>query len=120
VTVINSLQPHATVLPDHRQLPETDGAIGENFHEHPQSILLTDSIQPVLRARHPDGQYCIGQNSGIYWWHTDPPLRGCKAPDWFYVPGVPPTLGGEVRGSYVMWQEARVRSGWRRASVPST
>ena len=44
-------------LPDHTQLPESDGTFVKNFQEHPQSILLTDSIQPVLRRRHPDNQY---------------------------------------------------------------
>jgi Uma2 family endonuclease len=91
--------------PDHTQLPETDGSIVEDFAELPQGILLTDSIAPVLRRLHPDGMYAIGGDSGIYWRWTDPPLRGCKAPDWFYVPGVAPLLDGQVRRSYVMWQE---------------
>jgi hypothetical protein len=26
--------------------------------------LLTDSIEPILQKLHPDGQYCIGQDSG--------------------------------------------------------
>jgi Uma2 family endonuclease len=95
----------STPLPDHKQLPETDGSIVQNVQEHPQSILLTDSITPVLAAVYPDGQYAIGQDSGIYWRLTTPPLDGCKAPDWFLVPGVPPLLDGEVRRSYVMWQE---------------
>jgi Uma2 family endonuclease len=93
------------VLPDHTQLPETDGAIVQNFQEHPQSMLLTDSIRPVLGRVHPDGQFAIGQDSGIYWRATDPPLKGCKAPDWFYVPDVPPLLNGQVRRSYVLWEE---------------
>ncbi len=92
-------------LPDHTQLPCEDGSFVKNFQEHPQSILLTDSIQPRLEAIHPDGQYCIGQDSGIYWRMTDPPERGAKSPDWFYVPNVPPTLNGELRRSYVLWQE---------------
>jgi Uma2 family endonuclease len=92
-------------LPDHTQLPESDGSIVQNFQEHPQAMLLTDSIRPVLQGIHPDGQFAIGQDSGIYWRHTDPPLDGCKAPDWFYVPGVPPLLNGVVRRSYVMWHE---------------
>ncbi len=91
--------------PDHTQLPETDGSIVENFQEHPQSILLTDSIFPVLSKTYPDCQFAIGQDSGIYWRLTEPPLDGCKAPDWFLVPGVPPLLNGVVRRSYVMWQE---------------
>jgi Uma2 family endonuclease len=101
-----------TSLPDHTQLPCEDGtfvftqcAEGKNFQEHPQSILLTDSIQPRLQQIHPDGQYCIGQDCGIYWRVTEPPERGAEAPDWFYVPNVPPTLNGELRRSYVLYQE---------------
>ena len=36
---------------------------------------------------------------------TEPPERGAEAPDWFYVPNVPPTLNAQVRRSYVLWQE---------------
>lgn len=93
------------VLPDDTQLPESDGTFVKNFQEHPQSILLTDSIWATLEQLHPDGQFCIGQDSGIYWGVTDPPLRGAEAPDWFYVPNVPPTLNGRMRRSYVLWQE---------------
>lgn len=92
-------------LPDHRQLPESDGTFVKNFQEHPQSLLLTDSITPVLQQLHLDGQYCIGQDSGIYWHLTEPPEKGAEAPDWFYVPNVPPTLDGQLRRSYVLWQE---------------
>jgi Uma2 family endonuclease len=94
-----------TTLPDHTQLPESNGTFVKNLQEHPQSILLTDSLNPVLQERHPDGQYCIGQDSGIYWRMTDPPEKGAEAPDWFYVPNVPPTLNGQMRRSYVLWQE---------------
>jgi Uma2 family endonuclease len=93
------------VLPDHTQLPDSDGTFVKNFQEHPQSILLTDSILPHLQQLHPDGQYCIGQDCGIYWRLTDPPERGAKSPDWFYVPNVPPSLNGQMRRSYVLWQE---------------
>jgi Uma2 family endonuclease len=58
-----------------------------------------------LQKKHPDGQYAIGQDSGIYWRITEPPEKGAEAPDWFYVPNVPPTLNGETRRSYVLWQE---------------
>ena len=92
-------------LPDHTQLPESDGTFVKNFQEHPQSILLTDSITPVLENIHPNGQYCIGQDSGIYWRITEEPLRGAVSPDWFYVPNVPPNLNGQMRRSYVLWQE---------------
>lgn len=94
-----------TTLPDHTQLPESDGTFVENFQELPQSILLTESIEPILQQLHPDGQYAIGQDSGIYWRLTDPPERGAEAPDWFYVPNVPPSLDGQMRRSYVLWQE---------------
>jgi Uma2 family endonuclease len=95
----------ALSLPDHTQLPESDGTFVKNFQEHPQSLLLTSSIRLVLDQPHPDGQYCIGQDCGIYWRLTDPPEKGAEAPDWFYVPNVPPLLDGAVRRSYVMWQE---------------
>lgn len=101
-----------STLPDHTQLPESDGTFvfakragGKNLQEHPQSVLLTDSIEPILQKLHPDGQYCIGQDSGIYWRMTEPPEKGAEAPDWFYVPNVPPTLNGQFRRSYVLWQE---------------
>ncbi|MBH8564812.1 Uma2 family endonuclease [Nostoc sp. CENA67] len=94
-----------THLPDHTELPESDGTFVKNFQEHPQSILLTDSITSVLQQLHPDHQYCIGQDSGIYWRLTEPPERGAEAPDWFYVPNVPPMLNGKFRRSYVLWQE---------------
>lgn len=101
-----------TNLPDHTQLPDSDGTFvfaqragGKNLQEHPQSVLLTDSIKPILDKLHPDGQYCIGQDSGIYWRLAEPPEKGAEAPDWFYVPNVPPTFKGQPRRSYVLWQE---------------
>jgi Uma2 family endonuclease len=92
-------------LPDHKQLPESDGTFVKNFQEHPQSIVLTSSIEPILQKLHPDGRYCIGQDSGIYWRLMEPPEKGAEAPDWFYVPNVPPMLDGEYRRSYVLWKE---------------
>lgn len=97
-----------TPFPDHTQLPDSDGTFVKNFQEHPQSILLTDSIGPVLDRLHPDGNYAIGQDCGIYWRETDPPEKGAEAPDWFYVPGVPPLLNGEFRRSYVVRREFRL------------
>jgi Uma2 family endonuclease len=94
-----------TALPDHKQLPDRDGRIVNNYQEHPQSNMLTECLLPRLRELHPDGQFSIGCDSGIYWKLTDPPLKGCRAPDWFYVPDVPPMLDGEFRRSYVLWQE---------------
>lgn len=92
-------------LPDHTELPEEDGTFVQNFHEHPQSVLLTETLWPILQTLHPDGQFTIGQDSGIYWRITEPLEKGAIAPDWFYVPDVPPTLNGVIRRSYVMWQE---------------
>jgi Uma2 family endonuclease len=92
-------------FPDHTQLPESDGSFVKNFQEHPQSIILTDSIDPVLQRLHPDGQYAIGQDCGIYWRETEPPEKGAEAPDWFYVPRVPARVDGQIRRSYVLWRE---------------
>jgi Uma2 family endonuclease len=102
-------------LPDHTQLPDSDGkfvfaerAVGKNFQEPPEGDLLTDCITPILQQLHPDGQYCIGRDCGIYWRMTEPPEpseRGAEAPDWFYVPDVPPKLDAEIRRSYVLWKE---------------
>jgi Uma2 family endonuclease len=92
-------------FPDHTQLPESDGTFVKNFQEHPQSLILTDSIDSTLQRLHPDGQYCIGQDCGIYWRETEPPEKGAEAPDWFYVPNVPPRLDGVIRRSYVLWRE---------------
>jgi Uma2 family endonuclease len=58
-----------------------------------------------LQQLHPDNQYAIGQDCGIYWRITEPPERGAEAPDWFYVPNVPPMLNDQFRRSYVLWQE---------------
>ncbi|QNP29373.1 Uma2 family endonuclease [Cylindrospermopsis curvispora] len=92
-------------LPDHTQLPDSDDDFVKNFQEHPQSIILTTSIEPLLKKIHPNGDYCIGQDSGIYWRFTEPPEKGVEAPDWFYVPGVPSRLNGQLRRSYVLWKE---------------
>ncbi|MCC3440083.1 Uma2 family endonuclease [Microcoleus sp. PH2017_05_CCC_O_A] len=83
-----------TEFPDHTQLPDSDGTFVKNFQELPQSILLTTSVRPILDQIHPDGQYCIGQDSGIYWrvaQPPEPPEKGAEAPD--------------MRRSYVMWKE---------------
>jgi Uma2 family endonuclease len=105
MTIAQSSERNITTLPDHTQLPDSDGTFVKNFQEHPQSILLTDSIQSTLDRLHPDQNYAIGQDCGIYWRMTEPPEKGAECPDWFYVPNVPPTLEGRVRRSYVLWQE---------------
>jgi hypothetical protein len=54
-------------LPDHTQLPESDSSFvfakrlpwSQNFQEHPQSLLLTSSICPILDVLHPDSHYAM-------------------------------------------------------------
>jgi hypothetical protein len=63
-------------------------------------MLLTDALEPILERLHPDGQYYIGQDCGIYWRETEPnepAEKGAEAPDWFYVPNVPPLVDGAYR-----------------------
>ena len=94
-----------SLFPDHTQLPDEDGTFVKNFQEHPQSIILTDSIGSILEKIHPDGRYAIGQDCGIYWRETEPPEKGAEAPDWFYVGNVLPTFNGQIRRSYVLRRE---------------
>lgn len=91
--------------PTHLDLPETDGKPVENAFEQPQSALLTDVLLPVLKRLHPDDNYFVGADTGIYWHSAKEPLDGCKSPDWYYVPNVPRYVDGEFRRSYVLWKE---------------
>src|SRR5277367_1895439 len=93
------------VWPDHTMLPCEDGKPVNNAQEPPQSALLTETIRGTLDRIHSDGRYFIGQDVGIYWRLTQPLLRGCLAPDWYYIPGVPARIDGELRRSYVKWRE---------------
>jgi Uma2 family endonuclease len=102
---VTALPVMPVTLPDHTQLPELDGILVHNMQEHPQSMLVTDALQPVLQRRHPTGRFLVGQDTAIYWRLTDPPERGAIGPDWFYVPDVMPLLDGKIRRSYVLWQE---------------
>ncbi len=90
----------------HLDLPYTDNKPVENSYHPLQSEILRQSLLPVLQELHPGGDFYIGTDSGIYFRTTDPPERGCRAPDFFYVPNVPKLLDGEMRLSYVMWVEA--------------
>ncbi|MDE5082569.1 MAG: Uma2 family endonuclease [Trichodesmium sp. St15_bin1_1] len=92
-------------LPDHTQLPDKDQDFVKNFQEPPEGDLLTHSITPILQQIHPDRQYCVGRDSGIYWRLAELPEKGSVAPDWFYVPNVPQKLDGKLRRSYVLWKE---------------
>jgi Uma2 family endonuclease len=82
--------------------------------EFPEELGLPDSyhdLQPELLSEtlrlqdYPDGQYFTGSDFNIYYdlenrlWH--------KRPDWFLVVGVPFLHdSGDLRLSYVTWQEA--------------
>jgi Uma2 family endonuclease len=92
-------------LPDHTQLPFEDGTFVKNSLEHPQSLVLSDSLKPVLAQLYPEDDYFIGQDCGIYWRLTEPRERGAVSPDLYLVPDVPPKLAGQQRRSYVLWQE---------------
>src|ERR1051325_5445988 len=92
-------------LPDHTQLPDKDGVPVRNSFEPWQSSLLSETLEPILHKCHPDGDYFIGQDCGIYWLRTDPAPLGCKAPHWYLVRDVPRLLDGQMRRSYVLWQE---------------
>jgi Uma2 family endonuclease len=92
-------------LPGHLELPEENGEFAQSFRELPQCIQLSQSLWPILEALHPDKQFALGHDCGIYWRLTDPPERGVVCTDWFYVSGVPPDLDGHYRRSYVLWKE---------------
>lgn len=92
-------------IPDHTLLPDKDGTFVRNSYEPTQSHFLTETLRPALGSLHPAGDIFIGEDCGIYWRLTDPPERGVKAPDWYIVCGVPALLNGQMRRSYVLWQE---------------
>jgi Uma2 family endonuclease len=97
--------PPGSQLPDHTQLPDTDGRPMESYQQPPQSSILTESLWPRLLELYPNGHFSVGQDAGIYFQYTNPPLNGCRAPDWFVVLGVPPVTNAPYRRSYVMWHE---------------
>lgn len=92
-------------MPTHLDLPWSDGKPVENSLQPRQRQLLTSSTYPHLQALHPAEDYYAGEDVGIYWRLADERLDGCRAPDWFYVPNVPRLIDGEMRRSYVMWNE---------------
>ena len=98
-------QTPARKWPTHLDLPDTDGLPVENDYQPEQAQLLTSAILPIFEQLHPNKDFFIGQDVGIYWRTTAQPLEGCKVPDWCYVPGCRPTPPGEYRRSYVMWDE---------------
>ncbi len=92
----------------HLDLPHSDDVPVDNISQPEQRALLTDAILAHLARVKPDGQYEILQDTGVYWRLADPPLSGCKAPDWAYIPDVPRLLNGQMRRSFVMWNERAV------------
>jgi len=64
-------------------------------------------IAPVLKKSHPDGGYCIIQNSGIYWRIVEPAENGVEAPDCCYGTNLSPLLDREYRRFYVLWKVER-------------
>jgi Uma2 family endonuclease len=93
-------------LPGHKELPESDENAMPNMQQPPQTEMLNQCLIPLLREIHPDGRFCVASDCFIYFKHVQPLLAGCRAPDWFYVPGVSPMLEGEIRRSYVLWKES--------------
>src|SRR5262249_45383175 len=92
--------------PNQLVLPYEDGTFVRNFQELPQAMLLTEPLGPWLSRLYPDGHYCIGQDSGIYYRRIpEPPYAKAVAPDWYFVPDVPPLCDGQLRRSFVMWDE---------------
>lgn len=65
-------------FPDRTQLPDSDSNFAKNFQEHPQSILLTDSLETTLQTLHPDGQYAIGMCFFSYWYQIKLKHQVCQ------------------------------------------
>ena len=103
----NSVAPPAA-LPNHLQLPWRDGVPVRDATENSQSMLLKESLSPLLSQLYPEDRYFIGADVGIYWRLVEERLRGAKSPDWYLVTDVPHLLDGEFRRSYVMWHEQRL------------
>ncbi len=66
---------------------------------------MTNSLSPWLDRLHPQGDYFVASDVGIYWRLTVPELDGAISPDWYYVPNVPRLRDGIPRRSYVSWVE---------------
>lgn len=102
---MNKILTIPTTRPDHARLPDNDGEPVRNAQEPDQSTLLTETLEMRLQQTSPEMEYFIGKDCGIYWEKLDPPALGCKAPDWYFVFGVPRMIDGRPRRSYVMWEE---------------
>lgn len=98
-------EPRKRPYPTHLDLPHTDDQPVENEYQPIQTWLLLDTLNSHLSEIHPEKNYFLGADCGIYFKRTTPPLQGCLAPDFYYVPGVPKFLDGDRRKSFVMWDE---------------
>ena len=99
--------PRRVGLPTHLDLPHTDDKPVENEYQPLQGMLLRSCLTPHIVELHPDGDYFIGMDCGIYFSNTAAPLDGCRAPDFYFVPNVPALLDDVMRRSYVMWVEKK-------------
>jgi Uma2 family endonuclease len=77
----------------------------KNVLELPQTHLLSSAIEPILEKLHPNRDFCLMGDVGIYWRYTDPPLNGAVSPDWSLARYVTPLYKGAPRRSWVMWKE---------------
>lgn len=89
----------------HLDLPDTDNLPLENTIQSHQMALLTDALIAYMDTQRPNETYQIGQDMGIYYRLTNPPLNGCRSPDWTFISNVPRLVEGIRRRSYVMWDE---------------
>jgi Uma2 family endonuclease len=106
IATIPNPPPAPLKLPTHLDLPDTDGKPVDNTYQPMQWEILRQSIEPQMQRLHPDGQFLVAVDHGIYFQNTHPPLNGCRAPDLMIVEGVPPVLPDyPYRRSYVKWQE---------------
>ncbi len=104
--MISAIAPSVERLPTHKDLPSSDDLPVDNSYQPTQWRLLIDTVRPHLDRLHPDGKYLAVTDMGIYFKITDPPLKGCHCPDFFYVPGVEPIPPDSIiRNSYVMWYD---------------
>ena len=98
--------PATLKLPTHLDLPDTDGKPVDNTYQPTQWRILQDSLSPHMWKLHPDGQFLVAMDHGIYFKITDPPLEGCRVADLLVVEGVAPIPDDYIyRRSYVMWQD---------------
>jgi hypothetical protein len=106
IATIPNPQPVPLKLPTHLDLPDTDGKPVDNTYQPTQWKILQDSLTPWMWKLHPDGQFLVAMDHGIYFKIADPPLDGCRVADLLVVEDVPPIPDDYIyRRSYIMWQD---------------